>query len=66
MKAWLAASIVLVLVGVVLLAVTDDTVPSAIGFASAGLGFVLLTGLAFFLVGRSEDRARESERRPPT
>ena len=59
MRAWLAVSIVLVVAGTVVVAATDATVPSAIGFAAIGLGGVLLMGLAFYAVGLSEDRDRE-------
>jgi predicted permease len=65
MRAWLIIGIALIVVGAALYAVTTGTVPQAMGFALAGLGAVLLTGLLFYAVGRSEDRAREAERRPP-
>ncbi len=63
MRTWLAIGVVLLVAGTALSAIADDTVPAAIGFAAAGLGAVLLTGLLFYAVGRSEDRAREEERR---
>ena len=62
-RTWLAIGIVLIVGGAVLAAVADDTAPDAVGFAAAGLGAVLLTGLMFYAVGRSEDRARDAERR---
>ena len=63
MRAWLIIGIALLVLGAALYAVTDGTVPQAIGFAAAGLGAVLLTSLLFYAVGRSEDRAREAEKR---
>ena len=45
--------------GIVLLAVSETTVPDSIGFALVGLGGILLTGMLFYAVGRSEDRERE-------
>jgi hypothetical protein len=63
MMAAIAAGVVLIVAGIVLLAATDATVPSAIGFASLGAGCILLTALGFYAIGRGEDRAREAERR---
>ena len=62
-RIWLAIGIVLLVAGTAVAAIADDTVPAAAGFAAAGLGAVLLTSLLFYAVGRSEDRAREAERR---
>ena len=56
---WIVVTAILILAGIVLLAVTDGGVAGAIGFASLGLGAVVGTSLAFYAVGRSEDRDRE-------
>ena len=66
MRAWIIAGVALMILGIVLLAVSEATLPDAIGFASLGIGGILLTGMLFYAIGRSEDRAREAERRPPT
>ena len=57
-RPWIAATVVLIVVGIVLLATADGTV-EVIGFACLGLGAVIATALAFYAVGRSEDVARE-------
>ena len=56
-RPWIAATVVLIVVGIVLLATTDGTA-EVIGFACLGLGAVVATALAFYAVGRSEDEAR--------
>jgi hypothetical protein len=56
--------VVFLIAGVVILAVAgDSTTAVAVGLAATGVGCVLLVALAFYEVGRSEDRAREEERR---
>lgn len=60
-RPWLIAGVVLLVAGLVVAAVTDDK-GDAIGFGIGGAGAILLVGLAFYAVGRSEDRDRE--RRP--
>ena len=57
-RPWIAATVALVVAGIVLLAATDGTA-EVIGFACLGLGAVAGTALAFYAVGRSEDVARE-------
>lgn len=57
-RPWLIAGVVLVIAGIVLGAVADGTA-DAIAFAIGGGGVILLVGLAFYAVGRSEDRDRE-------
>ena len=61
MRAWIAAGVALIVVGVVLLDVSEHVVPDAIGFASLGAGGILLTALAFYAIGRGEDRERERD-----
>lgn len=52
----------LIFVGAVVLAAAgDDTVGFAIGLTSIGVAAVLLVALFFYEVGRSENRARESQ-----
>ena len=58
----------LMVVGVVVsLLAGDSTALTAVGFVLIGLASILLVGLAFYEVGRSEDRerARESGRQAP-
>lgn len=62
MRLGVVSGVVLVVAGIVLLAISDATIPDTIGFALLGLGGILLTGMLFYAVGRSEDRARASER----
>ena len=57
-RPWLVAGVVLLVAGVVLAAVGDHKVDVA-GFAVGGAGAIVLVGLAFYAVGRSEDRDRE-------
>jgi ABC-type enterobactin transport system permease subunit len=54
---------VALVVAVVLAAVGDGTA-DGIAIALGGLGAVAVTSATFWAVGRSEDRAREQERRP--
>lgn len=60
-RRWLAAGLVLLVAGVVI-AIVADGKGDVVGFGVGGAGAVLLVGLAFYAVGRSEDRDRE--RRP--
>ena len=57
-RPWLVATVASIVVGIVLLAVFEDTL-DVIGFALLGLGAVSGTALAFYAVGRSEDIDRE-------
>ena len=60
-RPWLIAGVVLLVAGIVV-AVTGDGKADAVGFGIGGAGAILLVGLAFYAVGRSEDLDRE--RRP--
>lgn len=60
-RPWIAAGLVLLVAGVVI-AIVADGKGDVVGFGVGGAGAVLLVGLAFYAVGRSEDRDRE--RRP--
>ena len=55
---WLVAGVVLLVAGIVVAAVADGK-GDAVAFAIGGAGAILLVGLAFYTVGRSEDRDRE-------
>ena len=57
-RPWLIAGIVLTLAGIVVAAVADGK-GDVVGFGLGGAGLILLVGLAFYAVGRSEDRDRE-------
>jgi hypothetical protein len=57
-RAWIVAGVVLVLAGIVIGIVADGK-GDVVGFGVGGAGAVLLVGLAFYAVGRSEDRDRE-------
>ncbi len=57
-RPWLVAGVVLIVAGVVIAAVADGK-GDVVGFGVGGAGAVLLVGLAFYAVGRSEDRDRE-------
>ena len=62
-RPWLIAAAVLLVAGVIV-GVAADGKGDVVGFGVAGVGAILLVGLAFYAVGRSEDRERE-QRRPP-
>jgi hypothetical protein len=57
-RPWLVAGVVLLVAGIAIAAVADGK-GDVVGFAVGGAGAVLLVGLAFYAVGRSEDRDRE-------
>jgi hypothetical protein len=57
-RPWLILGFVLLVTGVVIGVVADGK-GDVVGFAVGGAGAVLLVGLAFYAVGRSEDRDRE-------
>ena len=57
-RPWLIAGVVLLVAGIVVAVVADGT-GDAVAFGIAGAGAILLVGLAFYAVGRSEDRDRE-------
>ncbi|HEX8119932.1 MAG TPA: hypothetical protein VF549_01585 [Solirubrobacteraceae bacterium] len=57
-RPWLVAGLVLLVAGIVLAAVGDHKLDVA-GFGVGGAGAIVLVGLAFYAVGRSEDRDRE-------
>jgi hypothetical protein len=57
-RPWLSAGVALLVAGLVIAAVADGKGDVA-GFAVAGVGAIVLVGLAFYAVGRSEDRDRE-------
>jgi membrane-bound ClpP family serine protease len=58
-RGWAAVATALILASIVLLALEQNLG----AFATFGLGMVLLVGLAFFAVGRSEDIDREKHPR---
>ena len=57
-RPWLAAGVVLLVAGIVISAVADGK-GDVVGFGVGGAGLILLVGLAFYAVGRSEDIDRE-------
>jgi len=57
-RPWLYAGIALVVAGVAVGLLADGK-GDVIGFGVGGAGAILLVGLAFYAVGRSEDRDRE-------
>ena len=57
-RPWLILGAVLLVAGVVIAAVADGK-GDVVGFGVGGAGAVLLVGLAFYAVGRSEDRDRQ-------
>jgi hypothetical protein len=60
---WLAAATLICLLGcAVIEALHGSRVVAGIGIALGGIGFVGLIAIAFYAVGRSEDRARERDR----
>ena len=60
-RPWLYAGVALLIAGLVV-AVAADGKGDVVAFGIGGAGAVLLVALAFYAVGRSEDRDRE--RRP--
>jgi hypothetical protein len=54
----LGSALVLLAAGIVLAAVGDSVLVTAIGWALFGIALVILVSLAFLLVGESEDRDR--------
>ena len=57
-RPWLIGGVVLLVAGIVMAAIGDHKVDVA-AFAVGGAGAIMLTALAFYVVGRSEDRDRE-------
>lgn len=57
-RPWLILGVVLLVAGIVIAAVADGK-GDVVGFGVGGAGAVLLVGLAFYAVGRSEDLERE-------
>ena len=57
-RPWLIAGVALLVAGVVVSIVADGK-GDVVGFGLGGAGAILLVGLAFYAVGRSEDRDRE-------
>ena len=57
-RPWVVVGVVLLVAGVVIAAIADGK-GDVVGFGVGGAGVVLLVGLAFYAVGRSEDRDRE-------
>jgi drug/metabolite transporter (DMT)-like permease len=57
-RPWLIAGVALLVAGIVI-AIAADGKGDVVGFGVGGAGAVLLVGLAFYAVGRSEDRDRE-------
>ena len=60
-RPWLVLGIALLVAGLLVAAVADGK-GDVVGFGIGGAGAIVLVGLAFYAVGRSEDRDRE--RRP--
>jgi hypothetical protein len=69
---WLVVAIAVCIAGcAVLLALAGSDAVTFAGIALGGIAFVLVLAAAFYAVGRSEDRARSTDRaarddRPPT
>ena len=57
-RPWLVAGVVLLVAGI-LISVFADAKGDVVGFGVGGAGAILLVGLAFYAVGRSEDLDRE-------
>ena len=57
-RPWIAVGVALLVAGVVIAAVADGK-GDVVGFGVGGAGAVVLVALAFYAVGRSEDRDRE-------
>src|SRR3954452_11314887 len=60
MRPWIAALVVVAVVGLVLAILGSDLV-DAVGLGLLGVAAVGAVSLGFFAVGRSEDRAREGD-----
>jgi hypothetical protein len=61
-----AASLALIAVGIAIASLAGGhTAVTAVGVAVAGIGSVVGVSAAFWLIGRSEDRERESRERKP-
>ena len=60
MRLWIILLVLVAAVGLALAIVGGDTV-DAIGLGLVGVAMVGAVSLAFFAIGRSEDRAREAE-----
>jgi hypothetical protein len=58
-----AVALACFLAGVILFPLTESATGDTIAFVLLGLGSILLSALAFYVVGRSEDVERERERR---
>jgi hypothetical protein len=59
-----AASLLLIVVGIAIAALAGGSeLLTAVGTAVAGTGAVVGVAAAFWIIGRSEDRERESEER---
>ena len=57
-RPWIGGAVALLVAGIVI-AILADGKGDVVGFGLGGLGAVVLVGLAFYAVGRSEDRDRE-------
>ena len=64
MRSWILALAALAVAGIVVVLVTDTTALDAIGVGMTGVAVVGAVSLAFYAVGRSEDRARAAEGKP--
>jgi len=60
MRLWIVLLVLVAAAGLALAIVGGDTV-DAIGLGLVGVAMVGAVSLAFFAIGRSEDRAREAE-----
>jgi uncharacterized membrane protein YuzA (DUF378 family) len=63
MRTPLLIALGLLIAAIVLGLATDDTTLDAIAYGLFGIAGVVAVSTAFYAVGRSEDRAREEERR---
>jgi hypothetical protein len=61
MRNWIIGLVVLAVAGVVIVLAADATAVDAIGVGMTGVAVVGAVSLAFYAVGRSEDRARDAE-----
>jgi hypothetical protein len=57
-RPWLIVGVVLLVAGIVIAAFADGK-GDVVGFGVGGAGLILLVGLLFYAVGRSEDLDRE-------